>query len=228
MKSLKVLILSVLMLFSFLKSNGQTVNWNTIENTNHIINVGVSWDYSLSYSAGYGYKFNTKFPILVNGNFSIPFGHNLLDDFKIKIGGQILILDNSNFKTSISLNGIYRRYENPLVRLQNFGSELIGTFGYYKPKWFIAGEIGFDKAIVTHFKHSQSFNDNIYENVKDGWYEPATGGNFLYGFQTGISFESTDLILTVGKVITQDFRSTPLIPFYLTLGFNYKLNSSSD
>ena len=28
------------------------------------------------------------------------------------------------------------------------------TAGYYQRKWFVAGEAGFDKAIVTHFKHS--------------------------------------------------------------------------
>ena len=63
------------------------------------------------------------------------------------------------------------------MTLANFGSDLSSTIGYYKPKWFVATEVGFDKAIVTHFKHSDLFKEH-FPDVKDGWYEPATGGNF--------------------------------------------------
>lgn len=147
-----------------------------------------------------------------------------MDDFKTKIGGEVLILNKSNLKGSISVNGIYRSYENPLVRLQNFGSELKGTFGYYEPKWFVAGEVGFDKAIVTHFKHSETYKETIFADVKDGWYEPATGGNFMYGIQTGYSFNKSDITFNIGMVTTQDFKTTPLIPYYLMLGYNHRIN----
>jgi hypothetical protein len=177
----------------------------------------------VSYNLGYAYKLNTKIPLVLNTNISLPAGENLLDDFKTKLGGQVVIFNKPEFKGIITLNAVYRRYENPLVRLQNFGSEMKGAFGYYKMKWFVAAEIGFDKAIVTHFKHSQSFRENIFQGVQDGWYEPATGGNFLYGVQTGYSFKNCDLTFSIGKTTTQDFKTTPLIPYYLVLGFNYKI-----
>jgi hypothetical protein len=202
----------------------QTVNWIALEDTKHIITAGIGWDYSVSYSLGYAYQLKTKVPIMLNTNFSIPSGERLLDDFKTKIGGQILLLNKSNLKGSIALNGIYRRYENPLVKLQNFGSELKGTFGYYKPKWFVAGEVGFDKAIVTHFKHSEIFKETIFAEVRDGWYEPSTGGNFQYGIQTGYSFNQSDISFNIGIVTTQDFKTTPLIPYYLMFGYNLRLN----
>lgn len=179
-------------------------------------------DYSLSYSAGYGYKLNSNLPIVLSFNLLQASGENQLDDFKTKIGGQIVLLNQPTFKGIITLNGVYRRFENDLVRLQNIGSEMKGTFGYYKPKWLVACEVGFDKAILTHFKHSDLYKKDIYQNVKDGWYEPATGGNFSYGLQTGYSFKKSDITLNFGKVITQDFKTTPLIPFYLRLGYNYK------
>src|SRR5690606_25946338 len=114
----------------------------------------------------------------------------------------------SNIKVTVMLDGIYRRFENPLVRLQNFGGEMKGSFGYYKKNWFVAGEVGFDKAIVTHFKHSDTLKENNYSDVKDGWYQPATGGNFLYGIQGGYSFKKSDITLNLGKVTTQDFKTT--------------------
>jgi hypothetical protein len=223
MKFIKITIL-LLVFLSFLSNTySQTLNFSSLDSTRHIANVGIGLDYSLSYSLGYAHKLNSKKPIILHANISIPSGKNLLDDFKTKIGGQIVLLNKSNLKGSITLNGLYRRYENPLVRLQNFGSEIKGIFGYYKPKWFVAGEVGFDKAIVTHFKHSQIFKEVVYQDVKDGWYEPATGGNFHYGLQAGYSFKESDLTLNIGRVTTQDFNTTPLIPYYLMFGYNYKI-----
>ncbi|MBJ7429105.1 MAG: serine hydrolase, partial [Bacteroidia bacterium] len=149
-------------------------------------------------------QMKSQMPILLNVSYSFPSGGKLFDDFKTKIGGQARLYRIGNFKFSASIYGIYRRYENTLVRLQNFGSEMTGVIGYYKPKWFVAGEVGFDKAIVTHFKHSENFRNNFPE-AQDGWYEPSTGGNFNYGVQTGYSFKNSDLTLTIGKFITQDF-----------------------
>ena len=103
----------------------------------------------------------------------------------------------------------------------NFGSDLSATAGYYKPKWLVAGEFGFDKALVTHFKHTNAFRENFPE-VKDGWYQPATGGNFYYGVQAGYSFGANDITLNAGKVIQQDFKTEPTIPFYVQIGYNRK------
>lgn len=50
-------------LFSSLNSiYAQTLNWNSLDSTKHIIHVGVGWDYSLSYSLGCAYQVNTKIP----------------------------------------------------------------------------------------------------------------------------------------------------------------------
>jgi len=223
MKKLNIIIAFIAIVFCIPKVNAQIINWNTVGNTKHILNANFGLDYSLSYGIGYGYKLNTKLPLIINANFSMPSGEKLFDDFKTKIGGQILLLNTSNFRGAVAIQGIYRRHETELVRLQNFGSEMKGTFGYYKSKWFVAAEVGFDKAIVTHFKHSQEFRENVYAEVVDGWYEPGTGGNFSYGLQTGYSFKKTDVTLNLGKMISQDFKTAPLLPFYLNLGFNYRL-----
>lgn len=223
MKAIKTLIFVALILSISNKSKAQTVNWNSLEDSKHIISASIGWDYSVSYNLGYAYRLKTKSPILLHGNFSVPSGEKLFDDFKTKLGGQVLLFNKSNLKGSIALNGIFRRYENPLVRLQNFGGELKGTFGYFRPKWFVAVEVGFDKAIVTHFKHSETFKETIFPDVRDGWYKPTTGGNFQYGLQTGYSFKKSDIIFNIGMVTTQDFKSTPLIPYYLMLGYNLRI-----
>ena len=221
---MKSIIITIISFFLLKNVIAQTINWKTMNSSNHIVTAGIGWDYSIAFSAGYGYQLKSKLPLVLNGNFTKPSGKDLLDDFKTKIGGQIVLLNLSKIKGAITLNGIYRRYENNLARLQNFGSEMRCAFGYYNPKWFIAVEADFDKAIVTHFKHSDGYREDIYSEVLDGWYEPATGGNFSYGFQAGYSFRKSDITFNFGRIITQDFETTPLIPFYLRLGYNYKIN----
>lgn len=208
----------------FTTTFAQTINWNTIDSSKHMIHAGIGWDYSLSYHLGYSYRIEASIPLLLNASISAPAGEKVLDDVKTKIGGQVMLLDRSHLKGSVGLHAMYRRFENPLVRLQNIGVQLTGVFGYYQSKWFLAGEFGFDKAMSTHFKHSSSYKEYIYSEVKDGWYSPSSGGNFLYGIQTGYSFQKCDMTFNIGKITMQDFKTTPLIPFYMTLGCNYKLN----
>lgn len=202
-------------------SNAQTFNWNKLDRK-HIINVGVSADYGLTYGVGYNYKLKAKFPIVLNLEYSFPSGENITDDFKTKVGAQVNWFHTGNLHFVTKVHGIFRRYQNDYTRLINFGSDLSGILGYYKSKWFVAGEVGFDKAIVTHFKHSEIFKSN-YPVVEDGWYEPSTGGNFYYGVQAGISGKKFDVYLKAGKLIEQDFRTSPMLPIYGQLGVNFNL-----
>ena len=223
MKTLiKIIIISGLIL-SIRSVNAQTINWASLKEENkHIVNASFGLEYGVIYGLGYGYQIKTRlFPIVVNIEYSFPSGNKIFDDFKTKIGGQIRWIEYHGFQFSTKIHGVFRRYENDFVRLVNFGSDMSGIIGYYRPKLFVAGEVGFDKAIVTHFKHSKAYKDQ-YPGVVDGWYEPATGGNFYYGLQAGFSFRKQDIYLRAGKILTQDFKTTPMVPIYGQLGYNIK------
>lgn len=203
-------------------SNAQTIQWSSLQpQQKHILNLRAGVEYGLIFGAGYSYVLNTKMPVALNVEHSFPSGKNLTDDFKSKIGGQIRLLQLGDFHFSAKVQGVFRRYQNSYARLLNFGSDMSANIGYYKPKWFVAGEAGFDKAIVTHFKHSSVYREN-YPGVVDGWYQPATGGNFYYGIQSGFSFKKQDVYLKAGKLLAQDFETTPFLPFYAELGVNHR------
>ena len=214
-------ILTVAILFAGYLVNGQAFNWSTSKEQKHIINLNLSSEYAVNYGVSYHFKLRSKLPIILNAEYSFPSGENITDDFKTKMGGQIDWVQLGNFHFISKIHGVFRRYQNDNARLLNFGSDLSGTIGYYRSKWFIAGEIGFDKAIVTHFKHSDFFKSN-YPGVKDGWYEPATGGNFYFGIQAGISRKKFDVYLKAGKLVEQDFKTLPMLPIYGQLGVNFK------
>ncbi len=205
------------------QSIGQNINWGSLQKEQkHLATISAGWDYGLVAGAGYGYQLNSGWPALITVHCSFPSGKKAVDDFKIKMGGQVRLYKIRHFQFSTSVQGLYRRYENPLARMQNLGAELSVTAGYYKPKWFVAGKFGFDKAMFTHLKHTDIFQENIYAEVRDGWYS-ASGGNFRYGIQAGYSFRQHDLTVEIGKAVSQDFKTTPLIPYYLQVGYNFKI-----
>jgi hypothetical protein len=224
MRGIKIVMTIIVLFYKPSISLSQTLNWGSNrKNQKHIININAGVEHGVVFGAGYAYQLKSKIPIVLNAEYSFPSGKNLLDDFKTKIGGQIQFYQKGNFYFSAKLYSMFRRYKSDFAQLVNFGSDMSVTAGYYKSKWFVAGEAGFDKAIITHFKHTDSYKE-LYPLVKDGWYEPATGGNFYYGLQTGYSFQKSDIYLKAGKILNQDFQTQPLIPFSFQLGFNLKIN----
>lgn len=205
------------------KLDAQPINWaNLREEDKHIVNANFGAEYGVIFGIGYGYLIKTDlFDIVPGFEFSFPSGNKIFDDFKTKPGVQIRWYKFSDFQLSTTIQGIFRRYENDFVRMVNFGSDLSASIGYYKPRWCISSEFGFDKAIVTHFKHSQQYKTR-YPGVVDGWYEPTTGGNFHFGLQMGYSFKNQGVFLKGGKIIQQDFKTNPLLPIYAQLALNKK------
>jgi len=223
MKKIKPFILIGACIYQPIIGLSQTLNWASLKkNQRNILNINASVEHGLIFGTGYAYQLKSQLPIVLNAEYSFPSGEKLFDDFKTKLGGQIKFYQTGNFLFSVKLRGVFRRYGSDFVRLVNFGSDLSATVGYYKSKWFVAGETGFDKAIVTNFKHSNSYKE-IYPDVKDGWYEPATGGNFYYDLQTGYSFRKNEIYMKAGKIVNQDFQTNPVIPFTVQLGFNFKI-----
>lgn len=220
MKTLiKIIIISGL-IFSIDSVNAQNINWAGLNESNkNIITANLGYEYGLVYGLGYGRQFKSRlFPIVASLEYSIPSGKNIKDDFKIKGGAQIRWFEFHNFQFSTNIWGVFRRYENNFTRLDNFGSVFSGTVGYYRPKWFVSGEFGFDKAIVTNVKQSETYKDQ-YPDAISGWYI-TTGGNFSYGLLAGYTFESNEINIKFGKMVAQDLRTKPLIPLYAQLGIN--------
>ncbi|MEO6285282.1 MAG: hypothetical protein ABIO93_17940 [Dyadobacter sp.] len=199
-------------------AKAQVINWRSFEAQQRMATLNAGLDYGLTYGAAYAHRLNTRVPIALTMDASIPSGHKLLDDFKVRMGLQVEVLRVGNLSATLKVNGVFRRFENPGARLLNFGGEFGGIVGYCKPGWFIAGEAGFDKAIVTHVQHAASVVDQT-AGLRSGWYIP-TGGNFQYGLQGGVSLRKTDLTLRAGRLLQQDFKTSPLLPLYAQLGIN--------
>lgn len=205
-----------------LLAKGQNINWASFKaEQHHLAFVNTGFDYGFIADVGYGYKFNKKRPILTTIDYSFPFGNKPFDDFKTKVGAQSEVVKIRHFSAIAKVSGIFRRDQTSLTRLANVGGEALISVGYYKPKWFLAFDMGFDKAIATNIKHADLMKE-MNPDIKNGWYLP-TGGNFSYGIQSGYSFKTHEVTLKLGKTATQNISTTALFPIYLLLGYNFRL-----
>lgn len=200
----------------------QNINWRSLdENQRNIIQLNLGFDYGVTAQAGYGRMFTFIRPVVVGADFSIPMGENLVDDFKAKLGAQIEVVEMGGFSATVRVLSIFRRYENELVRIVSFGSELGLVTGFYRPTWHAAGEFGFDKSIVSHLKHSDIMR-SYYPRIRNGWYIPS-GGHFYYGVQAGKTLgQNLDLTLRVGATNAQHSDEEAAVPYYLQLGLGMK------
>lgn len=219
MKNLIIYFAMALLFMTSVNLSAQTINPANLQPEKpHVVNAVVNVEHGAGFGIGYGYMTKVwKIPVIAGIDFSIPGGENLADDFKARIGCNILWVDYHNFRFSTKIYGVFRRYDNEFVRILNFGSDMTGTIGYYRPRWFLAADFRFDKAIVDHFKHKDFYREQ-YSGVVDGWYEPAAGGNFFYGLTAGSSIGNFDIFISGGKVIGQDFKVKPTLPFYAQFG----------
>jgi hypothetical protein len=200
----------------------QNINWRSLgEDQRNIIQLNFGYDYGVTAQAGYGRTFTFIRPVVVGLDFSMPMGQNLVDDFKVKLGAQIEVVEMGGFSATLRINSIFRRYENELVRIVSFGSDLGLVAGYYSRTWHAAGEFGFDKSIVSHLKHSDIMR-SYYPRIRDGWYIPS-GGHFYYGIQAGKTLgENLDLTLRVGATNAQHSDEEAAVPYYLQLGLGMR------
>jgi hypothetical protein len=222
MKQVNLLILIAVLSLLFRPSFAQNINWKSLQPTQkNIVNLNLGFESAAVAGIGYGYHLKTRTPIVLNIEYSMPFGDKTFDDLKTKIGGQVNLIHATSFFTTVKAYSVIRSYRNDLVRMINFGSEFAATAGVYKQKWFVAGDFGFDKAITTHLKHSALANEYT-PGIKSGWYIP-DGGNFIYGLQAGYTFKRNDLYAKFGKTISQDLKNLPTVPFYFQLGLSVRL-----
>lgn len=141
-----------------------------------------------------------------------------VSDFRARLQANTSIVHWRSLHLTGSASFITRGTENSIYRGLNFGADFTATGGVYRPGWFVAGEFGFDKAVITHITQSDWYR-NFYPGAKDGWYLDA-GGTFHYGLTGGIAIGRVELVGRVGLQRTEDFNELAP-PGYVRLGAGF-------
>jgi hypothetical protein len=142
-----------------------------------------------------------------------------LRDYRVRLSADVQLVNRGAFRVAASAAFMTRGTSNRVFRAVNFGSDFGATAGVYRRGWFMAGEIGFDKAIITHLKHTQEYRDQYYADAKDGWYLN-NGGTGRLGIMTGTSLGGAELMVRGGISRTQGGEALA-VPAYLTVGVGF-------
>jgi hypothetical protein len=200
----------------------QNINWRSLrEDQRNLVQLNFGYDFGVTAQLGYGRSFTLIRPVVVELDYSLPMGDVLLDDFKVRLGGQMEILQVGGFSTTIKVFSNLRRYQTNMVRMVSFGSDFGVMAGYCRSTWYAAGEFGFDKSIATNLKHSDVMKA-YFPAIRDGWYVP-TGGHFYYGIQGGKTIgETFELSLRLGATKSQFDDEEAVLPYYVQLGLGVR------
>ena len=203
-------------------SYSQNINWRSLDNgQTNIMQFNFGYDFGATSQVSYNYYIDGFRPITLGLDYSLPMGNVLFDDFKVRYGAQIEIAEWEGFSLTAKIYSNFKRYKTALVRTITFGSDFSVVAGYYTSTWNAALEYGFDKSIISHFKHSDIMKENV-PAVKDGWYIP-TGGHHYYGIQGSKTIgETFDVSLRLGQTKAQFKDEEAILPFYLQLGLGIR------
>lgn len=200
----------------------QNINWRSLNDSRQtIMQFTFGYDFGATAQVSYNRYIDGFRPIVVGLDYSLPMGNILLDDFKVRYGAQIEIAEWEGFSVTAKIYSNFRRHKTALVRSVTFGSDFAAVGGYFSRTWHAALEYGFDKSIISHFKHSDSMKENI-PTIKDGWYIP-TGGHHYYGIQGSKTLgDLIDLSLRIGATNAQFNDEDAVVPLYLQMGIGLR------
>jgi hypothetical protein len=218
MNGMKSPLLTLALLFLMTSARAQNINWKRLENgTPQYIQLTAGYDYGFTAQLGYTRLVSLYRPIALGIELSMPMGSTVFDDFKVRFGGQVNLVERAGFALSARVMSNFRRYQNMYVRSVGFGADLGAIAGYYSNSWHANAEFGFDKAITTNLQHSDLLKSD-YAQIENGWYVP-TGGHYYYGVQAGKTLDtSLDISLRVGETRAQFDDKNAVLPYYFQLG----------
>lgn len=216
---MKTVVMVVLVVAALVEvGHSQTTNWKSLRDDRpNAIQFSFGYDFGAVAQLGYSRSLTVIRPAVVRLDCSVPMGSDVLDDFKVRLGASVEVVEIGGFAVTLNVTSIFRRYEGALATIESFGSDLGVLAGYYAPTWSVAGEFGFDKSITSHVKHSDIMRA-VFPAIRDGWYIPS-GGHYYYGVQAGKTVgESFDVSLRLGATNAQDHDENAVVPLYLQLG----------
>ncbi len=218
----KIFIVIIMIAASAESSTAQNINWRSLrEDQQNIIQFNFGYDFGVTSQISYSRATTIIKPVVFSIDYSNPMGNIVLDDFKVRFGGQVELVEFEGFSVTAKIYSNFRRFKNALVRTVGFGSDFTAVAGYFSPTWHAAGEFGFDKSIISHIQHSDIMKNN-FPRIKDGWYIPL-GGHYYYGIQGSKTLgETMDISMRLGFTKAQFNDEDAVLPVYVQVGTGFR------
>lgn len=213
-----------LLLFSASIATGawsQALNFaQTPSPSGNVISLNLGFDHAFQATVGFAHQFKTVRPLVVGTEFSLPSGNTLLDDWRWKTGAQYNFLQSGNFRLTGKAQLVFRKRKTDYVNHFGWGTDLGLIGGWYREKFFLAAETGYDRTWFSHIRHDQPYLEQFPEAVS-GWYQ-SKAANVYVGIQGGYSWQRLDINLRLGRTFRPN-GSANLVPLYAMLGANIRI-----
>ena len=158
-------------------------------------------------------------PGLLYGRFTLPFAALDVRDLAFEAGGQTSAIGWGNWKLQVSFAPVVRITKNDLFSATALGVRAALLPGYQGDRWGLMAEVGYEKNLATHMRHSSLYRSIGSSGSKDGWYS-STGGTLQAGLRGGYRVGRVELSAAAGVLASEGLN--PVVPpFYGTLGSAY-------
>jgi hypothetical protein len=141
-------------------------------------------------------------------------------DVRVRLLTRTTLVGWRSLRLVGSMGFITRGTENSLTRAVTFGADFGVAAGAYRPNWFLAGEFGLDKAVITHTAYSDRYREDVDPDAKNGW-RLHLDGAVHYGVAGGVAIGPVELALRAGWRETEDFNPITQ-PTYGGVGLGFR------
>src|SRR5512146_2610704 len=100
---MKQLVMATMLMLALAQvGHSQNINWRSLgENQRNVVQFNAGYDFGATAQLGYGRSFTIFRPVFVGLDYSFPMGSDLTDDFKVRLGGQIELLEAGAFSATL-------------------------------------------------------------------------------------------------------------------------------
>src|SRR4051812_3694201 len=108
----KIVFAITLLILSAAQSRAQNINWRYFDKgSQNIVQLNVGYDFGFTTQVGFSRTVLLYKPVSFGIDFSLPMGSMLFDDFKIRFGGQMEIVEADGFSFLVKIASNFRRYQ---------------------------------------------------------------------------------------------------------------------
>lgn len=180
-----------------------------------------------TFVAGVGYAQSFPIPAIKRdltliGDFAIPIFLPDLKDYQLQVGSRIPVIGYKGLQLVNRLNLKLTGNQTWMFYVTGFSFQEGALAGYFHPRFFVAGEFGYTKFLVTYYQHSDEYRERVYADAQDGWYAN-TGGSWTVGLEGGFNVGRFEFGLRAGAFKTERWNSPIASPFLANLTVNYRL-----
>ena len=177
------------------ESEAQDINFARLESGENRMHLSFGLDPALVTTIGYsrGIALGNR-AALVDLDIGIAAAEADFQDLRARIGFQTTLGQLGSWRIAGRGRLIARSTSNSIYDGVGFSADFTSYVGYYRQGWFVAGLIGYDRAIVMQIEHSDWYRENFYDEAVDGWYS-CNAGVLHGGLATGIAAGPVELAL---------------------------------